>query len=298
LSYKEINNAKKHAYLIIAHNKFDQLQILLNLLDDPRNDIYLHIDKKCSGFNPESISLQQAKLFVVDPISVTWGGDTLVACELVLFHAAAPGHYQYYHLLSGMDLPLKTQDEIHEFFRENHGKEFMYIDHKGCKAKTFHQWAQHYYFFGNLGFNTREKIGHGLRLIDRILAKAQKALHIYRKPIFPLYKGSQWFSITDELLQYVLSQKDAIKKQFRYTFLMDEVFLLSVAMSSPMRENIVDNCLRAIDWERGLPYTYRKEDVPMLLASQALWGRKFDQRVDAEAIEMIAAHFQKPADHI
>ena len=36
----------KHAFLIIAHNKFNQLQLLLNLLDDERNDIYVHIDKK------------------------------------------------------------------------------------------------------------------------------------------------------------------------------------------------------------------------------------------------------------
>lgn len=36
----------KHAYLIIAHSNLKQLQQLLLLLDDPRNDIYIHIDKK------------------------------------------------------------------------------------------------------------------------------------------------------------------------------------------------------------------------------------------------------------
>lgn len=36
----------KHAYCIIAHNNLEQLQRLLLLLDDPRNDIYIHIDKK------------------------------------------------------------------------------------------------------------------------------------------------------------------------------------------------------------------------------------------------------------
>lgn len=30
----------KHAYLIIAHSNLEQLQQLLLLLDDPRNDIY------------------------------------------------------------------------------------------------------------------------------------------------------------------------------------------------------------------------------------------------------------------
>lgn len=31
---------QKHAYMIIAHNEFDLLEILVRLLDDPRNDIY------------------------------------------------------------------------------------------------------------------------------------------------------------------------------------------------------------------------------------------------------------------
>ena len=36
----------KHAYLILAHNEFGLLQTLVSCLDDPRNDIFIHIDKK------------------------------------------------------------------------------------------------------------------------------------------------------------------------------------------------------------------------------------------------------------
>ena len=97
------------------------------------------------------------------------------------------------------------------------------------------------------------------------------------------------------MAQYVLSRKDDIKKQFDYTFLSDEVFMPSVSMSSPLRDNIVRSSMRAIDWERGLPYTFRKEDVPMLLASENLWGRKFDRRVDGEAVAMIASHLKSSA---
>ena len=41
---------KKHAYLIIAHNNFEQLKNLIHALDDTRNDIYVHIDKKASVY--------------------------------------------------------------------------------------------------------------------------------------------------------------------------------------------------------------------------------------------------------
>lgn len=36
----------KHAYLIIAHSNLKQIHKLLLLLDDPRNDIYIHLDLK------------------------------------------------------------------------------------------------------------------------------------------------------------------------------------------------------------------------------------------------------------
>ena len=286
----------KHAYMIIAHTNFEQLQTLIDLLDDVRNDIYLHIDRKAK--NVPAFSSKYSPIHLIMPINVVWGGHSQIHCEMKLLEAASKGHYRYYHLISGMDLPLKTQDEIHAFFLEHDGKEFMEFNEHACRTKNFHDRVQYYYFFGNLGFNTRATFGHGLRLLDRISVKAQKALGFCRKSIFPLYKGAQWFSITDCLVQYVLSQKDAIRKQFDYTFLTDEVFMLSVAMSSPLRDNIVNDCLRAIDWDRGLPYTFRKEDVPMLLASDSLWGRKFDQRVDGEAIEMIVQHFKKTADDI
>lgn len=37
----------KHAFLIMAHNEYDILNKLLLLLDDERNDIFIHYDKKC-----------------------------------------------------------------------------------------------------------------------------------------------------------------------------------------------------------------------------------------------------------
>ena len=36
----------KQAYLILAHKNWEQFRMLLTLIDDERNDIFLHIDKK------------------------------------------------------------------------------------------------------------------------------------------------------------------------------------------------------------------------------------------------------------
>lgn len=36
--------------------------------------------------------------------------------------------YDYYHIISGVDLPLKNNKEIDLFFEENKGKEFILYD--------------------------------------------------------------------------------------------------------------------------------------------------------------------------
>lgn len=42
---------QKHAYLIMAHNKFGQLGRLLKALDNEDNTLFVHIDKKCKAFD-------------------------------------------------------------------------------------------------------------------------------------------------------------------------------------------------------------------------------------------------------
>ena len=115
----------KHAYLILAHNEFEVLRRLVSCVDDSRNDIYIHFDKKVTAL--PDIRTRNAGLTVLDRrIDVRWGAPSMIEAEYALFSAAASrGPYQYYHLLSGVDLPLKSQDEIHAFFDAHNGEEFI-----------------------------------------------------------------------------------------------------------------------------------------------------------------------------
>lgn len=53
----------KHAFLIIAHNNFEQLQLLVSLLDDVCNDIYVHIDKKTKEL--PNLHVNEAELIIL-----------------------------------------------------------------------------------------------------------------------------------------------------------------------------------------------------------------------------------------
>ena len=87
----------KHAYLILAHNAFDMLQLLIDCLDDSRNDIYLHIDKKVATL--PAVHVRKSELFFIDERKdVRWGDLSMVEAEIALLKAAVDhGTYQYYH---------------------------------------------------------------------------------------------------------------------------------------------------------------------------------------------------------
>ena len=133
------SNDKRHAYLILAHHHFGQLRKLIMLLDDPRNDIFVHVDKK-AAFNPEEWTglCRHSRLsFLKERICVSWGGVSIMRSELALLkEATSSGEYDYYHLLSGMDLPIKDQDTIHAFFDAHSGTEFINFWNFGCRWRS------------------------------------------------------------------------------------------------------------------------------------------------------------------
>ena len=69
----------RFAYLIMAHTNFAQVAKLVELLDDSRNDIYIHIDKKVSdarGIYDRCIrsATRKSKMYLVPSHNVMWGG--------------------------------------------------------------------------------------------------------------------------------------------------------------------------------------------------------------------------------
>lgn len=108
----------KHAFLIIAHNNPRIFETLIGLLDFKDNDIFVHIDKKAdiNDFTKAKCSFSNI-VFVENRLDVRWGDFSQILCEMELFRSAhSYCHYEYYHLLSGVDLPIKSNEYIHNFF--------------------------------------------------------------------------------------------------------------------------------------------------------------------------------------
>lgn len=284
----------KHAYLIMAHNEFNLLKKLILLLDDPRNDIYVHVDKKAKKFDPVQFQnlTQHTQLIFIDRTSVSWGGYSQIQCEINLLKTATQPHHQYYHLLSGTDLPLKTQDVIHTFFKEHQGQEFIHFQKDAMQKKIFSERIGLFHPLQEwIGRRKRESL---LYQINRGLLKLQEILHIDRRKNVKteFKKWTTWFSITHNLAQYIVDLETDIQRDYRWTQCADEIFLHTAAWNSQFRDNLVNDSLRMIDWKRGRPYTYTAEDFDSLIQSDTLWARKFSEEKDPEIVEKIIKHLK------
>lgn len=293
---------KRHAYLIIAHHNFGQLRKLLELLDDPRNDIFVHVDRK-SKFDAaewKNVCRHSSLRFLDNRIAVRWGGVSIIRCELALLREAVQsGDYSYYHLLSGVDLPIKTQDEIHDFFEKHNGTEFLNYWKREDPALEKRYNYRSVFPDGERNVFTR-RINHiGIRL--------QRLFGCRINGDIDFRYGSQWFSITGELARYVISQEDWIERVFAHTVICDEIFMATLVWNSHFRERLYisdeidshqinESNMRFIDWSRGKsirhPWTFVSDDWEQLMSVPHLWARKFDENTDAEIIDKIYNHLK------
>ena len=289
----------KHAYLIMAHNEPYILERLLKLIDDKRNDIYLHIDKKWRDFDFEYFKkiVNKSNLYFTDRLDVRWGTYRQIECELLLFEMAHNnGGYSYYHLLSGIDMPLVNQDVIHDYFDKNNGKEFICFDYHNKVLPDTIDKIKYFHLFVNNMRNNNLIIKVIFKIFHKIFLIFQKIFHVNRLKKVPLTirKGANWVSVTEVVVDYILSKKEMIRKIFSYSVCADEVFLQTIIYNSDLYDKLIgykndDNFAikRYIDWKRGKPYTFKSEDFNDLINSGCFFARKFSIKVDKEIIDKI-----------
>lgn len=277
----------KHAYLILAHNEFWLLQTLVNCIDDERNDIFIHIDAKVRNL-PE-LRVQNAGLKILDKrVDVRWGDISVVEAEYELFRAAVnAGPYAYYHLLSGTDMPIKSQDYIHGFCNEHQGKEFIGYTLTEITREVVRK-VQRWHLLPRR-FRSRNVF---VRAIRAGFLRLQELLGIKRNRCVDFKKGSQWVSVTNDMARYFLEHRKWVRRKFRNTFCSDEIVFQTLCWQSPYRDNIYCTtsdgigCMRAIGWRDGCLYDWTAADFDTLSGSGALFARKFNSS-DREFIEKV-----------
>lgn len=280
----------RQAVLIMAHDNLWSLKELIKSLDSTYFDIFVHIDLK-SKIKRENVSnlCRFSRLFVYKNFDISWGHYSQVNCELFLLkNALSEGEYSYFHLISGVDLPIKSNKEIYSFF-ENSQKEFIHFESEKLPSDK-----ESYY--RNYNFNMENyKKSFFYKFINKVGLLMQHILLIKINQEVEFCTGANWFSITRECASFIVSREDSIYKIYKYTRSPDESFVQTIVYNSKFKNRLYNNnfddnydaCKRLIDWKRGNPYIFRISDYESIISSPCFFARKFDERVDKKIIEKI-----------
>lgn len=262
----------KHAYLIMAHNQFLTLQELISVLDDTRNDIYVHIDKKVKHI--PALHARFSRLIVLDHrVKVIWGDVSQIKAEYALFKAATASQerYSYYHLISGNHFPLKSNDALHQWFDERYGA--CVLRSVPLSEEEIQMRFGLYHFFLRRLVDRNRFINKLYHLEWRGVLHVQKVMGIKRDTSFIKGKASQWCSLTDEAVKHLLANEKKALHNFRLSFCSDEFFVLSILEGSGI-PFVLDDRICYVEFVRTTPKCFQEADYPLLSTSGALFFRK------------------------
>ena len=191
--------------------------------------------------------------------------------------------YKYYHLISGVDIPLKNQDYIHKFFKIHQGKEFLGF-YQGNLKKELRKKVQLYHLFPKC-FSKGRRLNFR-NILRALFCRLQLLVGYRRNNDISLVRGTNWASVTNDFVEYLLGKKKEIYKRFHHSFCPDEVYKHTLCWNSLFRGKVycTDNeaigCMREINWvitdnDSFLP-SFTMNDYERLSRSQMLFARKFD----------------------
>jgi hypothetical protein len=268
------------AYIISAYQNLDQLARLIRRLHGDETSVVVHVDKKTDD---EAYSMLLAALGDVPSVhflerhTCHWGGFGHVRATLKGIHELKRRDvdFDYLVLLTGQDYPIKSNDFIHTFFEEYREKSFM-----AYNALPTPSWSPR-------GGLDRIEYWH-LRLYGRHLRLPWRRR--FPSGLRPFGGGAYWClsrECVDLVSDFVAARPDVVDF-FKHVDIPDEIFFQTVLINSELRETVVNDNLRYIDWTRGVrPAVLDIRDLERLRESPKLFARKFDVHHDEEILDLI-----------
>ena len=290
----------KNIYLILAHSEPRILSLLVQIIkSDTRNDVLVHIDGKVKGGlykeMADAVTGWGGKI-TTSRIKVYWGDFSIVKAEMALYTEAVKIGYDYYHLISGVDFPIKPICTIGDFFQSHPNMQFFRCVSEETKHQARITFNTDYYHLTRISSIPILKTIWLKLHLSRGFLEIQKFLGIHRglKDNFKIYKGDQWCSLSHDAVIYLLSKKKNIEQRFRWTCCPDEIYKQTILMNSHFRNSVYipeqslqNAALRLIDWTKGSPYVWTINDKEDIFLSNNFFARKFSTLIDPKILDIL-----------
>ncbi|MCV3325606.1 beta-1,6-N-acetylglucosaminyltransferase [Pediococcus pentosaceus] len=217
---------KKIAYLILAH---DEEKLLLRLIQslNYNADFYIHVDKS-SDFNFKKFE-KFKNVFFVERVDVFWGGFSVVDATLNLINATVESEDDYVKvvLLSGHDYPVRSAKYIYNFLNANKDNFINGFNISDVEIKQIKKEIIHPHFYDIKFFEKNGKIFKIIRKISNIFCKLfflKSTVKISPQIKSDIYKGSQWWAINSNVIEYFYEYTHNPQKSNNYIKRMKKIF--------------------------------------------------------------------------
>lgn len=297
----------RQAFLIIAHNQWWLVENLFRYLDSEDVDIYLHVNSLVEMPDIEKMKrkLRFSSLYIEDRKEIIWGKYGLMDVVYSFLEKASAKEYDYYHIMSGQDVPLKSMAQLKQFLSANiyinDSKNLMtnYINcHIPNGREEYFPVAQYNLFVAQWRNKNPliRKLAKGTALLFNYF-QSLLGINRFKNIDVILYKGDAFFSFSHEFVLYAITKREWVKEHFsKYSFAPEEYIFQTLMMNSKYKNTVlkvnnnIHSNLRHVDFERGTPYVWRKTDYSELLNTGDFFARKFDLAIDRDIVVDLYNH--------
>lgn len=272
------------AHLILTYTDPFQTERMIRNMWHADFDFYIHVDKKFD-IEPHLFLKEIANVyFIADRVDVKWAGfNTVIATFRCIREIVETGiKYDFINFLSGQDYPIKPAQVMRDFYFENIGKEFLsYRDIKNEWKEGLIRMEK--YYFSNFEFKGKSRLEKAINFFMPS-RKFPYDLHPYGKSMF-------WMLSPDAAV-YVESKvrnDPKLMSFFSLCWASDEFVFQTILISSPFKNNIVNENHRYIDWSQGgaSPKILDINDFDNIKESDMLFARKLKFPESKKLADMI-----------
>lgn len=277
------------AFLLMTKDINEEFLNLVKALDSDKHTIFIHIDRKSGDFNEDVVknSLRYSTAVFVPRVDVTWGGFSIVKAELSLMRVANDyGKFNHFHLLSGEDFPVKSNEQIDNYFENHPDVNYLEISQRIPEQNQdrFRLRYQQYHFLQDKFIGQRHNI---FKYIDFASCYLQRFLGIDRTRHIKIQSGAQWFSLNQKLIRYIVEHEKWIIKHFKNTYCPDETFIQTLIADTEYMQTLYNSGqenLRFVEfyWKAKHNLTPRYlnvRDIHLIDNKKYFFARKFSKEV-------------------
>lgn len=284
---ENLNKEITIAYLILVHRLPKQFKRLFKSIYNPNNYYLIHIDKKASKDLHKEVTNfinDFENTYILESESIVWWWYSMVNVELNWIKKLLELwlNWNFFINLSGQDYPVKSQNDINIFLKENRENNYIKVSNQITERPDTMNRIENY-FIDNWNY------------INEIKNEKRDFL----EDTIP-YIWWQWMILNRKCCEFICNSLETKKFEDYYinTLIPDESYFQTLLMNSSFDWNIINDDKRSIiwvnDWDIKLrPKTFTKEDINFLSLENNLFARKFDDNEDSEIIDFIKENFNK-----